>query len=169
MRIFKIVLILSLISFNNIFAADLNIFSLGFYDFTKRGNDAVDLRFNKRFDKILFDLGPEEESLYQIRPFYGLEVTHHGAAYALAGVYIEEKISENIYFTPNIGGGLYSNGEGKDMGGDVQFRSEIELSYSLKNNNRIGLGVSHISNANTGRNNPGTNIISISYQVPFKK
>ena len=99
MRIFKIVLILSLISSNNIFAADLNIFSLGFYDFTKRGNDAVDLRFNKRFDKILFDLGPEEESLYQIRPFYGLEVTHHGAATPPVATVVTVAVGINIDIT----------------------------------------------------------------------
>jgi len=37
----------------------------------------------------------------------------------------------------------------------------------LKNENRIGLSFGHISNANIGDNNPGVEILSLSYQVAY--
>jgi len=37
----------------------------------------------------------------------------------------------------------------------------------MQNKNRIGLSFSHISNANLGNKNPGVEIISLSYQIPY--
>ena len=41
------------------------------------------------------------------------------------------------------------------------------MSYQLKNDDRIGISLGHISNANIGNKNPGVEIISLSYQKPF--
>ena len=70
-------------------------------------------------------------------------------------------------FTPNIGVGLYDEGDGKKLGSSIEFRSGLELSYELENERRIGISISHISNASIGDKNPGTEIISISYQIPY--
>ena len=44
----------------------------------------------------------------------------------------------------------------------------LEMSYQLENRNRIGLVFfSHISNANLGDNNPGVEVLNLSYQIPF--
>ena len=72
-----------------------------------------------------------------------------------------------MIFTPSIGLGYYDNGSGKNLGNDLQFRTTLELSYRLKNENRIGISLGHISNANFGDKNPGTEIISLTYQVPY--
>ena len=37
----------------------------------------------------------------------------------------------------------------------------------MQNKNRIGLSFSHISNANISNTNPGVEIISLSYQIPY--
>ena len=37
----------------------------------------------------------------------------------------------------------------------------------LKNKNRIGISFSHISNANLGDKNPGVEILSFSYHIPY--
>ena len=50
---------------------------------------------------------------------------------------------------------------------DLQFRTSFEVSYELKNKNRIGFSLSHISNANLGDKNPGVEILSLSYQIPY--
>ena len=50
---------------------------------------------------------------------------------------------------------------------DIQFRTTLEINYKLKNNNRIGISIGHISNANLGNKNPGVEIISLNYQVPY--
>ena len=62
--------------------------------------------------------------------------------------------------------GYYEDGTGK-LGNSLQFRTSLEISYELKNKNRIGLSISHISNANLGDKNPGSEIISISYHIPY--
>ena len=56
---------------------------------------------------------------------------------------------------------------GKKLGNDLQFRTTIEFSYELNNENRIGLSFGHISNANLGDKNPGVEILSLTYQVPY--
>ena len=72
-----------------------------------------------------------------------------------------------LYITPSFGGGYYNDGSGKNLGNDIQFRTSLELSYELKNSNRIGISFSHISNANLGDKNPGVEILSFSYHIPY--
>ena len=55
----------------------------------------------------------------------------------------------------------------KKLGNSIEFRTTLEISYQLKNNNRIGLSFGHISNSNLGANNPGVEILSLSYQVAY--
>ena len=148
-------------------ASNLNVFSVGYFDFNKRKNEAVDIRFEKRLDKEIFDLGPKEEPLYFIKPFYGIEITSDSAFYGIGGIFIEEKISKNFFLTPSFGMGAFSKGNGKDLGHEIEFRSTLEISYQLKNKNRIGLSVGHLSNAGIGDINPGTEILSLSYQVSY--
>ena len=72
-----------------------------------------------------------------------------------------------FYFTPSFGAGIYDDGSGKKLGNDLQFRTSFEISYELKNKNRIGISFSHISNANLGDKNPGVEILSFSYHIPY--
>ena len=148
-------------------ASNLNVFSIGYFDFNKQKNEAVDIRFEKRLDKEIFDLGPEEEPLYYIKPFYGIEITTDSAVYGIGGIFIEEKISKNFFLTPSFRIGAFSKGNGKDLGHEIEFRSTLEISYKLKNKNRIGLSIGHISNAGIGDTNPGAEILSLSYQVSY--
>ena len=83
----------------------------------------------------------------------------------LSGIYLEDDIGQlilekrkKINFSPSFGVGYYNNGSGKNLGNDVQFRTTIEFNYKFKNNNRIGLSLGHISNANLGDKNPGAEI-----------
>ena len=60
----------------------------------------------------------------------------------------------------------YAN-HAKELGNTIEFRTTLEVSYQLKNKNRIGLSFGHISNNNIGDKNPGVEIISLSYQVAY--
>ena len=64
-------------------------------------------------------------------------------------------------FTP----GLYNQGDGKDLGHTVEFKSEIQLSMDLFSNSELGFSYNHISNASLGEKNPGAN----SYMFNFIK
>ena len=174
----RIFILTAIISFSNTaFTKGTNIFGLGIYDIKFDGsekNQATDFRYEYRSDKSLFDIGPEEDNFFFLKPFLGVEYTNDSASYFLTGIYFEDNLGElfegdksKFYFTPSFGAGIYDDGSGKKLGNDLQFRTSFELSYELKNKNRIGVSFSHISNANLGSKNPGVEILSFSYHVPY--
>ena len=159
------------------FSSGLNIYGVGIYDLKFDGSEtdqAIDFRYERRFDNSIFDIGPNEDNFFFLKPFVGFEYTGDSASYFLTGIYLEDNLGQlftseknKLIFTPSFGAGYYDDGSGLKLGNDVQFRSSIEISYLLKNNNRIGFSFSHISNANLGDKNPGVEIFSISYQIPY--
>ncbi len=175
-RIFLFILVFYLKTFA-LFAEGYDVIGIGLYDVKLDGsssNYATDFRFERRFDNSLIEIGPEEDNFFYLKPFAGIEVTSDSAFYALGGVYLEDNLGklfigeENKWnFTPSFGLGYYDDGDGKKLGNKIEFRTTIEFSYQLKNKNRIGLSLGHISNANIGNKNPGVEIISLSYQKPF--
>ena len=174
-RIFLLVLII--VSSNTAFAKGTNVFGLGIYDIKFDGsekNQAADFRYEYRSEKSLLNIGPKEDNFFFLKPFYGFEYTNDSASYILTGIYLEDNLGElfendksKFYFTPSFGAGFYNDGSGKKLGNDLQFRTSLEVSYELKNKNRIGISFSHISNANLGNKNPGVEILSFSYQIPY--
>ena len=174
-RIFITILV---IFFSNSLASKgTNVFGFGIYDIKFDGsekNQATDFRYEYRSDKSLLDIGPEEDNFFFLKPFFGLEFTNDTASYFLTGIYFEDNVGEllegnesKFYFTPSFGVGIYDDGSGKKLGNDLQFRTSLEVSYELKNKNRIGISLSHISNANLGDKNPGVEILSFSYHIPY--
>ena len=174
----KILIILTLFIFPKIlYAGGYDVFGIGLYDIKFDGsqtNQSSDLRYERRFDNSLIEIGPESENFFYLKPFVGLEATTDSAVYVLGGIYLEDNLGtlfvgedSNFVFTPSFGAGYYDDGDGKQLGNDIQFRTTFEFSYELKNKNRIGISYGHISNANLGDKNPGVEILSFSYQVPF--
>ena len=172
----KIFFLFVLILFsNNVIAKGYDVFGIGIYDVKFDGsqtNESIDFRFERRFDKSLLEIGPDSYNFFDLKPFIGFETTSDSAYYFLTGIYLEDNIgtlfageTSNSIFTPSFGIGIYDDGNGKELGNTIEFRTSVEISYQLKNKNRIGLSLGHISNANLGDNNPGVEIISLSYQV----
>ena len=159
------------------FTKGYDVFGVGIYDVKFDGsqtNQAVHYRFERRFDSSLLEIGPESYDFFNLKPFLGFEMTSDSANYFLAGVYLEDNIgtlftgnSSNFIFTPSFGAGYYDEGSGKNLGNNIEFRTTFEISYQLKNENRIGFSFGHISNANLGDINPGVEIFSLSYQVAY--
>ncbi len=170
-------LIASFFLCSKIFASGLNVYGVGIYDIKFDGSEndqTLDLRYERRFDNTILDIGPKEDNFFFLKPFVGFEYTGDNASYFLAGIYLEDNLGQliegkknNIIFTPSFGFGYYDDGSGKKLGNEIEFRTTLELSYILKNNNRVGLSYGHISNANLGDKNPGVEILSFSYQVPY--
>tara|TARA_Y200000002_G_scaffold331407_1_gene296580 strand:- start:72 stop:602 length:531 start_codon:yes stop_codon:yes gene_type:complete len=176
--VIRIFILIVTISFSNSLACKgTNVFGLGIYDIKFDGsekNQATDLRFEYRSDKSLLNIGPEEDNFFFLKPFFGVEFTNDSASYFLTGIYFEDNLGElfegnksKFFLTPSFGAGIYDDGSGKKLGNDLQFRTSLELSYELKNKNRIGISLSHISNANLGNKNPGVEILSFSYHIPY--
>ena len=162
---------------STLLAQGYDVFGLGIYDVKFDGsssNYATDIRYERRFDNTLIDIGPEEDNFFYLKPFIGIETTTDSAFYFLGGIYLEDNLGklligkENKWnFTPSFGLGYYEDGNGKKLGNALEFRTTFELSYQLINDDRIGFSLGHISNANIGNKNPGVEIISLSYQKPF--
>ena len=170
-------LITTILLSNSAFSKGSNVFGLGIYDIKFDGsekNQTTDFRYEYRSDRSLLDIGPKEDNFFFLKPFFGIEYTNDSASYFLTGIYFEDNLGElfegdksKFYFTPSFGAGIYDDGSGKKLGNDLQFRTALEVSYELKNKNRIGISLSHISNANLGDKNPGVEILSFSYQIPY--
>ena len=175
----KIIILSIIIIFKSTIAltSGLNVYGLGIYDIKFDGSEddqSVDYRYERRFDNPLFDIGPQEDNFFFLKPLAGIEYTADSAYYILTGIYLEDNIGQltkgkenKILFTPSFAFGYYNNGSGKDLGHDIQFRTTLELSYVLTNQNRIGISFGHISNANIGDKNPGVEILSLNYQIPY--
>ena len=162
---------------SSVIAKGTNIFGIGIYDIKFDGSStkqATDFRYERRLENTIFDIGPKEDNFFFLKPFFGIEYTSDSATYFLSGIYVEDNLGQlfegkksNLYFTPSFGAGIYDDGSGKKLGNDIQFRTSLEISYELKNKNRIGVSFSHISNANLGDKNPGVEILSFSYHIPY--
>ena len=174
----KLFVSIIIISFSStVSSKGTNVFGLGIYDVKFDGsekNQAVDFRYEFRSNESLLDIGPKEDNFFFLKPFFGLEYTNDSASYFLTGIYFEDNLGElfegnksKFFFTPSFGAGFYDDGSGKKLGNDIQFRTSLEISYELINKNRIGISFSHISNANLGDKNPGVEILSFSYHIPY--
>ena len=175
---FKILIIFFIILKSSaVFSQGYDVFGIGIYDVKFDGshsNNATDIRYERRFDNTIVDIGPEKDNFFDLKPFAGIELTSDSAFYLISGIYLEDNIGElvtgeknNWNFTPSFGVGYYDDGNGKKLGSKVEFRTTLEFTYQLVNKDRIGISFGHISNANIGNKNPGAEIISISYQKPF--
>lgn len=172
-----IIILFYLIKSPLLFAQGYDVYGIGVYDIKLDGsssNIAADFRYERRFDNTLIDIGPEEDNFFYLKPFAGVEFTSDSAFYLVSGIYLEDNLGELMLgkknkwiFTPSFGLGYYDNGNGKNLGNKIEFRTTLEVSYQLINSDRIGISLGHISNANIGNKNPGVEIISLSYHKPF--
>ena len=154
-----------------------HVLGFGIYDIKFDGsekNQTTDFRYEFRSNQSLLDIGPKEDNFFFLKPFFGFEYTGDSASYFLTGIYFEDNLGElfegnksKLFFTPSFGAGIYDDGSGKKLGNDLEFRTSFEVSYELKNKNRIGISFSHISNANLGDKNPGVEILSFSYHIRY--
>ena len=173
----RIVFLLIILYTSNAISKGSNVFGLGLYDIKFDGSaqkQATDIRYEYRSDESLLNIGPEEDNFFFLKSFFGVEFTNDSASYFITGIYFEDNLGElfegnksKFFFKPSFGAGIYDDGSGKKLGNDLQFRTSLEISYELKNKNRIGVSFSHISNANLGDKNPGVEILSFSYHIPY--
>ena len=172
-----LILILTISITIPLYSKGTNIFGIGIFDVKFDGSatdQSSDFRYEFRGEESILDIGPKEDNFFFLKPFFGVELTNDSASYFLTGIYVEDNLGQLVdgekskyYFTPSFGVGIYDDGSGKKLGNEIQFRTSLEVSYELKNLNRIGISLSHISNANLGDKNPGVEILSLSYHIPY--
>ena len=134
-------------------------FSLGQFDI----NDTVDSS-EIRFEYLCANNFLKNN--YDLKPFLGVMRNGDNGKYIYSGLRKDIGITEKWFFTPSFALGYYDRGDSKDLGYNLEFRSQIEFSYKLKSS-RIGFNLNHISNASIGDTNPGTESATISLIRPF--
>ena len=85
--------------------------------------------------------------------------------YKRQGIEWNVDMGGGLIFTPSFAPGLYHEGDGKDLGHVLEFKSEVQLSYASSDETSFGLSYNHVSNASLGDKNPGAN----SYMFNFIK
>ena len=104
--------------------------------------------------------------LWVFRPQLGLFVTDDAGFYAYAGIFTDIYFGRRLVLSPSIGAGGYGEGNGKDLGGAVEFRSAVELAYRFDDSSRLGLQFGHLSNAGLYDDNPGEEFLILNYSLP---
>lgn len=105
---------------------------------------------------------------YGLRPMVGISDTTDGSVYGYAGLNYDIPLwNKQVYLIPNFAAGAYAKGDGKPLGGAIEFRSGLELDYQLKNSQRVGVAFNHISNASIYYHNPGIETVLVSYSIPL--
>ena len=159
--------IVVLLSATKLFAAEelknnshqLNFYT-GNFDFSDDKQSAYLIGFQHQDDNLNRDT-----FLGNVSPITGGFITENSAAYIYTGIEWNVDMGNKLSFTPSFTPGLYHEGDGKDLGHVLEFKSEVQLSYSASGNTSFGVSYNHVSNASLGDKNPGAN----SYMFNFIK
>ena len=131
----------------------------GMFDFSDNGKKSQILGVQHLNDNLFRD-----SFIGTIKPITGFMLTADSATYLYTGIQAEYKFGR-LNLTPSFTPGLYHEGDGKDLGHLVEFKSELQLSLDLSPSTEFGLSYNHLSNASLGEKNPGAN----SYMFNFLK
>ena len=132
-------------------ANQLNFF-IGNFDFSDDKQKAILVGFQHQNENLIRDT-----FLGNVSPITGCFVTENSAAYIYTGIEWNVDMGGGLTFTPSFAPGLYHEGDGKDLGHIVEFKSEVQLSYSSSEKTNFGVSYNHVSNASLGDKNPGAN------------
>ena len=143
---------------NNQKGHEWNFYS-GTFDFSDNGMRSSIIGIQHHNENLTRD-----SFLGTLSPVTGFMITADNATYAYTGIQAQYKIGK-LNVIPSFTPGLYGEGNGKDLGHILEFKSEVQLSLDLFSNSELGFSYNHISNASLGDNNPGAN----SYMFNFLK
>ena len=137
---------------------EFNVYS-GMFDFSDDGKRSTLIGIQHQNENLNRDT-----FLGNLSPITGALITSDNAGYIYTGVQAQYKIGI-LNITPSFTPGLYHEGDGKDLGHMLEFKSEVQLSFDLSKNTELGFSYNHLSNASLGDKNPGAN----SYMFNFLK
>ena len=134
-------------------------FYTGMFDFSDDGKKSTLIGFQHQNENLNRDT-----FLGNLSPITGFLITADNAGYIYTGVQAQYKLGV-LNLTPSFTPGIYHEGDGKDLGHLIEFKSELQVSLDLSKTSELGFSYNHISNASLGDKNPGAN----SYMFNFFK
>ncbi len=96
-----------------------------------------------------------------LAPAVGVMMTSKHAFYMYAGLRSDLRIGDLWTVTPGFSVGTYAQGHDVDLGGGLEFRSDLEVVRSLGAGWRAGLALQHMSNGRLYTRNPGANTLTL--------
>ena len=111
-----------------------------------------DINTSSKKSSELFGIQHSNEDLFRdtflgkLSPITGLMMTADSSSYFYTGVQAEYKIGK-LNLVPSFAPGLYTMGDGKDLGSPLEFKSELQLSIDILPGTKLGYSQSHLSNA----------------------
>ena len=137
---------------------EFNVYT-GMFDFSDDGKRSNLFGIQHQNENLIKD-----SFLGTLSPVTGIMLTADNSSYFYTGVQAQYKIG-NLNIVPSFTPGYYNQGDGKDLGHPLEFKSEIQLSLDIFSNSELGFSYNHLSNASLGDKNPGAN----SYMFNFLK
>jgi len=131
------------------------------FDFSDEGKKSTIIGLQHQNENLT-----RESFLGTLSPITGALITADNAAYFYTGIQAQYKIGK-INLTPSFTPGIYEQGDGKDLGHPIEFKSEVQLSLNLFENSQLGMSYNHISNASLGDKNPGANSYMFNFLQKF--
>lgn len=132
-------------------------FGGGSFDWNRKKDEGQEFRIEYRHD---------EKFLGALKPFVAVAATTTDSYFVGAGVLMDIYLGRRFVVTPSIAPHFYSGGNAKlDLDYAIQFRSQLELAYRMDDRSRIGIALSHYSNASLGLTNPGTEAATVYYSM----
>ena len=128
----------------------------------KEGDDEANLYGFEQNNLVLF----RDTYVGKFSPITGGFVTDKSSIYLYTGVQAEYEIGP-LNVVPSFAPGYYEEGDGKDLGMALEFKSELKFSFDIFKDSKIGYSYSHISNNDWGDINPGVDNQAISFSKNF--
>ena len=137
---------------------ELSVYT-GTFDFSDNGKRSTLIGFQHQNTDLNRDT-----FLGNLSPITGFMFTGDSAAYLYTGIQAQYTLGA-LNITPSFTPGLYNQGDGKDLGHLLEFKSEVQITLNFLQNSQLGFSYNHLSNASLGDKNPGAN----SYMFNFLK
>ena len=128
----------------------------------KEGDDEATLYGFEHNNPVLF----RDTFVGKFSPITGGFVTDKSSIYLYTGVQAEYEIGP-LNVVPSFAPGYYEEGDGKDLGMALEFKSELKFSFDIFKDSKIGYSYSHISNNDWGDINPGVDNQTVSFSKNF--
>jgi hypothetical protein len=104
-----------------------------------------------------------------LHPQAGILVSFSGAVMVYGGLTYPAMPAKWLIIHTGAALGYYESGNGIRLGYPLEFRLSLSILYRFRNFSQLGIEIAHISNADLSSHNPGTESISVIFQLPLKK
>lgn len=95
---------------------------------------------------------------------YGASVTDRGARWAGVGLSLSGGLGGGWSVDASVMPGPRADGGCPDLGSPLEIRSALAVSRRA-GRGRLGVGIDHLSNANSGDRNPGSDAVFLRYRL----